>query len=386
MTHLPPRNIVDQEEAFLMKRFCHQPSLHLIKNELEETLPTPSCASFDLLQWLFREGGCYDRASRALGLGYDATRVKDYFIMVLGHLYIQPSASPVLPPTGMKQTFLASWIMQKQLKEFPGTFYQESFVKPVTYDTDQHLMEAMDDATGVNYAKAGILGRAAMKQHYVPGLSIEHTWMLRERWLATRPSDIPSSDLELSEPAKKRPRYTWTKPTTTRDLYAILREDAKDELRLWLHALQSLPMKKDDEPWKTLRLQAKEHTIAMPFTWRDLWDVRSGAHLHQSTSMKMVGVSEGVGEGMVIYPSSPTSMVPKKSILVIDALTPEWFPLFQQHPSGIITKKGSLMSHGAIQCRERHIPAIFGVCDIEKQVPAHTHIRIDGKRGTIRAI
>jgi pyruvate,water dikinase len=81
-------------------------------------------------------------------------------------------------------------------------------------------------------------------------------------------------------------------------------------------------------------------------------------------------------------PSKP-SIIPSGAILVVPPLSPEWFPYLTPTLGGVISEAGSLMSHGAIQCRERGIPAIFGVVGATHRIQAGELIAIDGKKGSV---
>ncbi len=401
MTRVPVPTIIDQEEGKIMQFYAHDETLLLIQNELEETLPRPSRASFDLLLFLFRAQGAFHRACTDLGMEFYPERVSSYFVPLLGQLYLNPHATPIKLPDGIFRTLDTSWQCHKALRTFPITFYQTT---PASVEASSlsSCLHHLETGTGYAYAKISLLMRLILQQKQIPGLSLDEVWTERERWISTRPPTVPTIDLEVDQAWDWKPRTNWTKPTTVKDLYAILREDAKDELRPWLCALRTLLINRGaetlpfDQPlweesfcttsaetWNTLRINAVTHNIASPFTWKSLWDIRDSQRFTDRDEQTSLGVSPGMTEGCVVHPEHPTSALPPGTIVVLEALTPEWFPLLDQPIAGIITEKGSLLSHGAIQCREHHISAIFGVTNARTSFPPGTHLRLDGDRGTI---
>lgn len=396
MTRLPAPDCIDHAESVYMQRYAHTKDLHLIKNELEETLPFPSRASFDLLRLLFRDQGSYHHACRELGIPYNASHVDRYFVMLLGQLSLDPSHAPLAPPKGFLQTIRASWRLQRHLREFPYQFYQAPRTDPPDHRSLPDLLSEFEKTVGRLYAQASILARFGMNQPHVAGLSIEQIWERRTRWSESRPKYLPTLDLELSASFEERIRTEWKKPRNTKDLYAILREDAKDEIRPWLVAIKHISA--HDQPliappseltlpspeeWQALRAQAPHHHIAHPFTWHDLWDIRVSATKNSERDSRSIGVSSGIAEGIVMHGQEAQTQEVTGKILILEACTPEWIPLLKQHPRGIITEKGGLMSHGAIQCREQSIPAIFGVQHARSRFPINARVQMDGKRGEI---
>nr|MBP7006128.1 hypothetical protein [Patescibacteria group bacterium] len=408
MTRIPQENMLDAEEARCMQRFCSHRDLSLIKNELDETVPYPSRASFDLLCFFFREHGAYHQASTDLDLSYDAVCAAQYLHTVLGSLYIDPASSPFKKTYGLFSAWKTAWNLQKALRTIPFEFYQSESIFPSHEGTPIELLHELERAIGKTYAKISILARVAMQGAGVLGLNLDAIWSARAAWLEKQPPLVPTVDLELSLGHEWRKRMTWSKPRRAEDLYAVLREDAKDQLRYWLAVLGELirinhapsdflafdyPLigtgdereRSEACRWHYLRKAAPHQAIAVPFTWKDLWDIRSSGLDATTEKERGVGVSDGIGTGVCVHPESPQDdIVGDHVIVVLEALTPEWFQMFQKKIAGVITEKGGLMSHGAIQCRERNIPAVFGMREARQLLPPGTHVTIDGQRGSVQ--
>ncbi|MBR6837638.1 MAG: phosphoenolpyruvate synthase, partial [Oscillospiraceae bacterium] len=70
-------------------------------------------------------------------------------------------------------------------------------------------------------------------------------------------------------------------------------------------------------------------------------------------------------------------------IIVAKMTDPGWVFLLS-HSAGIISEKGSLLSHTAIISRELKIPAVVGVKDASEIIKDGDIIELDGNSGTIR--
>lgn len=70
-------------------------------------------------------------------------------------------------------------------------------------------------------------------------------------------------------------------------------------------------------------------------------------------------------------------------ILIATFFEPGWVNLFYQ-AKGIISERGSLLSHTAIICRELNVPSIVGVKGILKKLKTGDTVTMDGERGIIR--
>lgn len=103
---------------------------------------------------------------------------------------------------------------------------------------------------------------------------------------------------------------------------------------------------------------------------------------YHKKSMTTVGVSPGVGEGVLVdLKGIKTVKGPK--ILFVDALQPElthYFPDIQ----GILSKNGGMLSHLAIVAREQGLPVIVGVDLAQQKITLGDQVEMNGKTGQIK--
>ncbi|MBQ6931200.1 MAG: hypothetical protein IJN38_03645 [Clostridia bacterium] len=103
---------------------------------------------------------------------------------------------------------------------------------------------------------------------------------------------------------------------------------------------------------------------------------------------EMLGVpcSNGVveGEACVVTDVKQVSNV-KDKILVTKMTDPGWVFLLAQ-AKGVISEKGSLLSHTAIISRELGIPAVVGIDNLLSTVRTGDTVRLDGATGVVKII
>ena len=96
--------------------------------------------------------------------------------------------------------------------------------------------------------------------------------------------------------------------------------------------------------------------------------------------------SNGIAEGEVLIIDSPQNAVnAKDKILVAKMTDPGWVFLITM-AKGIITEKGSLLSHTAIISRELNVPSIVGVKNITNILKTGDRIRMNGSTGKIEVV
>jgi pyruvate,water dikinase len=97
-------------------------------------------------------------------------------------------------------------------------------------------------------------------------------------------------------------------------------------------------------------------------------------------------VSSGNVTGEVLVITDPKNAPDTTGkILVTKTTDPGWVFLLVD-AIGIISEKGSLLSHTAIISRELGIPAIVGVANITNALKTGDHITIDGSSGKIEVL
>ena len=276
-----------------------------------------------MIRDLYREDGALHRAAVELGLAYNAGYAAEYFQLVFGWLYSDASRQPVQTPRGFFSGVKSVFRLSSELASFAREYYS------TLSDPDPEK----------SYAKASILAQFAQKQ-------------------SSRP--IPA-DIWVLRSALKR--TAWKEPKTMSELYAVLREDTKF----------------------ASYTQSTGEVVELPIviTKKDALDLRSSVTV--SDGLRGQGVSEGLAEGICIPLKSSQRLIEAR-ILIVSALTPEWFPFLDKNVLGIVSETGSSMSHGAIQCRERGIPAIFGAQGAMKNLNGESKIQMNGKTGTIKIL
>lgn len=372
MTRIPSERTDEIEEGRIMRRYCADKNLRLERADYAETIPRPSPAGLELLRACYASDGPFARASKELGLSFDITAAQNYFTTIFGWLYADAAHEPITPPKGFFEKLLLSIKLQNEILSFPKAFYA---TPPVDVST-------LNGIQGTNYAKAALLARAAAQRKFSTPIYLQEIWKRRQAWLENRPRDITAQDFELTVAAPIMRRKDWTPPRTLIDLYAILREDAKDELRPLFDALRQTYL--EHEPTQ-LQQDELANNIRLPLTlrWTDLFDLQQAYFRESQTDgLHGTGVSEGSATGPAVIAVAPRS-INRGSILIVPSLMPDWFPYLTDEISGIISETGSLMSHGAIQCRERGIPAVFGAIGATQAIKAGETVSLDGKRGIV---
>ncbi len=103
---------------------------------------------------------------------------------------------------------------------------------------------------------------------------------------------------------------------------------------------------------------------------------------------KGLGVSPGEASGVALVLDSPQDIFKydfKKFILVTKNTDPAWVYIMSQS-QGLVSEKGSLLSHTAIIGRELGLPTIVGVKEATRLLKTGDHIRIDGRTGRIEVL
>lgn len=100
------------------------------------------------------------------------------------------------------------------------------------------------------------------------------------------------------------------------------------------------------------------------------------------------GVSPGITEGIALVLENPNDALSsdfKNFILVTKNTDPAWVYIMSRS-QGLISEKGSLLSHTAIIGRELNIPTIVGVKMATQKIKNGERIRIDATKGTIEIL
>ena len=101
------------------------------------------------------------------------------------------------------------------------------------------------------------------------------------------------------------------------------------------------------------------------------------------SSLNGIPCSSGVVEGEVLVIEDVTNVTDVKDKILVTKMTdPGWVFLLVE-AKGIITEKGSLLSHTAIISRELGIPAVVGVNNVMNKLQSGDYVVLDGDTGKI---
>ncbi len=96
--------------------------------------------------------------------------------------------------------------------------------------------------------------------------------------------------------------------------------------------------------------------------------------------------SKGTVSGEAIVIENPSLEIDARGkILIADTTDPGWVFLIK-NASGIVTQRGSILSHTAIITRELKKPSVVGVAGIMEIVKTGDRIKINGEEGTVEII
>ncbi len=331
--------------------------IRLERRTFGELLTNPSKESLEILKSLFSSTGPFARAAAKLGLVFESAMAPNYIHVLEGSIFVPVDHELIHLPKGLKK-WKTLWNLQRHLREFPKTFYQQ----------DAKNKNDIEE----RYATTALLTKLAIHRRDKGGINIDELWRLREAWCTRQGPNILLQDIDLQHPNEDKPRQVWSKPTTLADIYAILREDAKDDWR------KTLPQIKAELPSSPLQ----EPPLEVVVVGESIQEEKDNAQ----KEIKGTPVSPGEAKGIAVLPTSPTDDIPANAIIIVRALTPAWDVMLNKRPLGVIAEFGGALSHGAIQCRERNIPAIFGVQQARELFIAGSHLHLNATKNTITAL
>jgi pyruvate,water dikinase len=141
--------------------------------------------------------------------------------------------------------------------------------------------------------------------------------------------------------------------------------------------------KRDHERWRREELGSRIVTSGIAM-----------AHAHgpdfgqvgEGDVLSGVGCAPGRVRAPALVLTDPTSDVTVNGeILVASTTDPGWVFLMVA-ASGLVSEKGSILSHTAIIGRELGIPTVVGVAGVTRRVHSGEILAIDGRRGTVTAL
>lgn len=136
-------------------------------------------------------------------------------------------------------------------------------------------------------------------------------------------------------------------------------------------------------PWQTKKRQYPE---VIP--WVESEPLPGMDKINVSGAISGQGVSPGITEGVALVLENPQDALNseyKDFILVTKNTDPAWVYIMSRS-LGLISEKGSLLSHTAIIGRELNIPTIVGVRMATHKIKSGDRLRIDAGKGTIEIL
>lgn len=110
-----------------------------------------------------------------------------------------------------------------------------------------------------------------------------------------------------------------------------------------------------------------------------------GSHSAKMTELKGIGCCPGIVRAKVCKVSTINAVFPDNEILVTYATDPGYVVMFPSS-TGILTERGSLLSHAAIVSREMNIPCIVGIDGVMEILNHGDEIIMDGSTGVVKIL
>ncbi|MDO4798968.1 MAG: PEP/pyruvate-binding domain-containing protein [Bacillota bacterium] len=233
------------------------------------------------------------------------------------------------------------------------------------------FVRSISRAFGARFAREGILDDA----DDVFYLTLDEMFGAIERGSAgerhTPPGSqahlSPESDTRLpSEPSSGHPSELPSEPASRPLRLRVAERKARFAAYREMPAYSRIVLSEEDVPVAARRFRPP---------------VRENAMLYGT------GCSGGQIEGeLILVHDASVSIASVRDKIIVSRMTdPGWIFLLAS-AKGIITEKGSLLSHTAIVSRELGIPAVVGVPHAMDQLQTGDYVRLDGARGTIETI
>jgi rifampicin phosphotransferase len=95
------------------------------------------------------------------------------------------------------------------------------------------------------------------------------------------------------------------------------------------------------------------------------------------------GIARGTAK--VMSSISEAGRVQPGDVLVADALSPSWTPLFKT-AAAIVSNTGGILSHAAVVAREYGVPAVLGAPAATTSIRDGQMVEVDGAAGLVRVV
>ena len=147
--------------------------------------------------------------------------------------------------------------------------------------------------------------------------------------------------------------------------------------------LKSLIAHRHGQEKKWLKKDPQERIFTSGVVYANSIPMRSSQTLSNKNDIAGLGCSEGVVTAKALCVSNPNDVTNIEGrILISETTDPGWVFLMNMS-AGLISERGSLLSHTAIIGRELGIPTIVGVKNASRIITSGETITMDGKTGQV---
>lgn len=168
-----------------------------------------------------------------------------------------------------------------------------------------------------------------------------------------------------------------------RDFFSLNHHEWKDFSQKKL-SVEDVCKMMDERKWQSKKQNYPEFVF-----WDEFEKLPTIEHVADASGvMKGQGVSPGVIEARALVLENPTEILGSdldEFILVTKNTDPAWVYIMSRS-KGLISEKGSMLSHTAIIGRELGIPTLVGVKGATHQIKTGDLIRIDGSTGEVSVL
>lgn len=181
--------------------------------------------------------------------------------------------------------------------------------------------------------------------------------------------------LNLGTELQKKPEW---KEFSILDFFSVTHNEW---LTLSEHEIRLLMIER--KKWQTNKTSYPE-----VICWTEFESLPSTEESFSMGDIQGQGVSAGISEGVVLVLDNPLDALSteiKDFILITKNTDPAWVYIMSRS-KGLISEKGSLLSHTAIIGRELNIPTVVGVKQATSKIKTGQRIKIDGTKGLIEIL
>lgn len=187
--------------------------------------------------------------------------------------------------------------------------------------------------------------------------------------------------LQLAQSLKTQDR-SWNE-FAIQDFFSASAEEWLDYAKGKISKKDFQELMRNRESWKD-----KKQIFPELIVWQENEPLPGISTSEVSDSLTGQGVSQGVVEGSALVLEKPDDALQSKMknfILVTKNTDPAWVYIMSRS-KGLISEKGSLLSHTAIIGRELNIPTVVGVKQATRIIKTGDRIRLDAVNGKIEFV